>query len=87
MDKINMQRTWNTIPGIEKSCGNRHNRIHPPQGQTKGQKGNLREISLRYQNSENRDSQEKTHCRRKSYRLSRRCQHTNIRLDRHETPY
>ena len=35
----------------------------------------------------NRAPLNNTHCRRESDRLSRRGQHTNIRLDHHETPY
>ena len=46
MEKLNVQRTWPPIPGIGGKYGNRHNRIHLPQGQTKGQKDNLREISM-----------------------------------------
>ena len=56
MDKLNVQRTWPPISGIKKTCENRHNRIHLPQGQTEGQKERLRESTMRYLTTENRDS-------------------------------
>ena len=43
-------------------------------------------ICMRYLTPKNRDPQNKTHCRRESGILSRRGQHTDIRIDDHETP-
>ena len=74
-------------PRDGKTYRNRHNIIRSTQRQTKRHKGNLCDISMWHQDTENRDSQNKTYCRSKSYRLSRRSQHANIRLNHHETTY
>ena len=72
MDQLNVQRTWPNIPGLGKTCSNWHNRVHLTQTKTKRYKGELCEISMQHQTSENRDLQKKTHFRSESYRLSRR---------------
>ena len=70
---------------VGKNMQEQYNRVHFPQRQTKGKNGNLCESSMQHQTTENRDSQNKINCRRKSYILSRRIQHVNIRLNHHET--
>ena len=85
-DHFNVQQTWMTIPRLERKKRKSHNKVHFTQRKTKEQKGNICEMSMLHQTKENRDSYNKNNCRGKYYILSRRSQHTNIRLNHHETP-
>ena len=71
MDKLNVQWTCPPVPGLKDTYRKLHNILHFPIRKTKGQKGNLRKRSMQNKTSENRDSYDKTHCRSKSYILSR----------------
>ena len=90
-----MRRYWSTqcstnlaaCPRDAKTCSNRHNRVYPSQRQTKRKKGNPCESSMWHQTTQKWDSKNKTHCRRKYYRLSRGIHHTHIRLEHNETEF
>ena len=84
MEKHNVQWTWSPVPGMETTCSNWYNRVHPSQIQTKIQNRNLCDISMRHQTTKNRTSQNKTHCRNKYNILYRRSYHTHIRLNHNE---
>ena len=86
MEKFYVQRTWTPIPGLEKHAGTDKIEFKFPQGQTKGQKGNIYESCMQYPTPKNRHPSNKNHCSRESNILSKRVQNTNIRLDHHGTP-
>ena len=86
MDQLNLQQTWSPDLGLEETCRNWLKEVHFPLIQTKLHKGYLCYSSMLHQNSEKIESQNKTLCRRKSYILFGRIQHTSIRPNHHETP-
>ena len=71
INQLNVQQTLPLLPGLGKTFRNWHNMVYYPQIKIEGQKVNLCESIMLHKTSENRDDQNKTHYRRKFYRISR----------------